>query len=150
MDSRHPEVPLKSLQKNSRWDGYPQRKWLGHPGEFWVGMLLLVVSWMAAALLLKARAQPGLLAIIIGLIPTVPMLMMMRGYLRMLRQQDELHRRIQLEATAVATALTIVFCFSAWFLEAFSGVPALSIQWAGVVLFFSYAVTAGFAMRRYT
>ena len=131
------------------WDGYPQKKWLGHPGEFWLGMLLLVVCWMAAGTILRAETVTGAWKVLVGLLPTLPMLVMMRGYLRMMRQQDELHRRVQLEATAVAACLTIVFCFTAWFLEAFSGVRAVSIQWAGIVLFFSYGITAGIVMRRY-
>jgi hypothetical protein len=132
------------------WDGYPEKKWLGHPGEFWIGMAMLVICWIGAAWTLRADTVSGAWKIVVGLVPTLPMLIMMRGYLRMMREQDELHRRVQLEATAVATCLTIVFAFSAWFLEVFSGVPPVNIQWAGIVLFFSYAVSAGVAMRRYT
>ena len=132
------------------WDGYPGKKWLAHPGEFWLGMILLVVCWMAAGVLLRNVALTRPSSVAVGLLPTLPMLMMMRGYLRMHREQDELHRSVQVEATAVATCLTIVFCFSAWFLAAFAATPPVDIQWAGIVLFFSYAIATGVLMRRYS
>jgi hypothetical protein len=132
------------------WDGYPARKWVGLPPEYWVGMLLYVSFMMAAALVSRSSEGLGGWSFAVGLLPTIPMLMIMRGYLRMVRHQDELYRRVQLEAIAIAAGLTIVFCFTSWFLETFSGFPHLSIQWAGMLLIFSYGAAAGVLMRRYT
>jgi uncharacterized membrane protein YjjB (DUF3815 family) len=130
------------------WDGYPQKKWLGHPPEFWIGMILLVVCMFAAVAIGRSSSDP-VIRTLAGLAPLVPMLAMMRGYLRMVREQDELYRRVQMEATAIAACITIAFCFGAWFLSTISGLPPVDIQWAGIVLFFSYAITAGVVMRRY-
>jgi hypothetical protein len=132
------------------WDGYPDRKWAGHPPELWLGMLLYVLFMIAAGATLLSVERPGSWRYLAGLAPTLPILMVLRGYLRMVRHQDELYRRVQLEAIAIAAAITIVFSFTAWFLESFHVTRHVSIQWAGILLFFSYAVAAGVLMRRYT
>lgn len=132
------------------WDGYPQRQWAKHPPEFWAGILLYLLFGTTAAMMLRNLEIQNTWRIAIGLAPTLPMLLIVRGYLRMVRQQDELYRRVQLEAIAIAAGLTIVFAFTAWFLEAFGLIMPVSIQWAGVVLFFSYGIAAGLLMVRYT
>ena len=119
------------------WDGYPARKWVGLPPEYWVGMLLYVLFMVAAVSISRSSVGLGGWSFAVGLLPTVPMLMILRGYLRMVRHQDELYRRVQLEAIAMASGITIVF-------------PHLSIQWAGILLVFSYGAAAGVLMRRYT
>ena len=131
-------------------DGYPARKWLGHPPEFWLGMLLYVLCMGAAAWTLQAVEVRGAWMVAVGLLPTLPLLMMMHGYLRMVRHQDELYRRVQLEAIAIAAGITLVFCFTAWFLETFGAMPHVNVQWAGILLFFSYAASSGIMMRRYS
>ena len=129
---------------------YPSRKWVGLPPEYWVGMLLYVLLMVAAVSISRSSVGLGGWSFAVGLLPTVPMLMILRGYLRMVRHQDELYRRVQLEAIAMASGITIVFCFTSWFLETFSGFLHLSIQWAGILLIFSYGAAAGVLMRRYT
>jgi hypothetical protein len=113
-------------------------------------MVLYVLSMGGAAWALRGVEVRGAWPIVVGLLPTLPMLLMMHGYLRMVRHQDELYRRVQLEAIAVAAGITIVFCFTSWFLEAFGVIAHVNVQWAGILLFFSYAASAGILMRRYT
>lgn len=132
------------------WDGYPTRKWLGHPPELWIGMLLYILFALGAIKTLTSLDTPGVWRLLIGLLPTLPFLMMFRGYLRMIRNQDELYKRIQLEAIAIAAGITIIFSFTAWFLETFAGTPHVSINWAGLVLCFAYGIAAGLLMHRYT
>jgi hypothetical protein len=80
--------------------------------------MLLYILLMAVAVWIARTNEEW--AVAVGLLPTLPLLMMLRGYLRMVRQQDELYRRVQLEAIAIAAGITIIFCFTAWFLETFS------------------------------
>lgn len=132
------------------WDGYPARKWVGHPPAFWLGMLFYLLLMGVALWTLQGVEGRGAFTLAVGLLPTLPLLLMMHGYLRMVRNQDELYRRVQLEAIAMASGITIVFCFTSWFLEITSQMPHVNIQWAGILLFFSYAASAGILMRRYT
>ena len=104
------------------WDGYPARKWVGLPPEYWVGMLLYILFMLAAVSISRSSEGRGGWSSAVGL----------------------------LEAIAIAAGVTIVFCFTSWFLETFSGFPHLSIQWAGMLLIFSYGAAAGVLMRRYT
>ena len=81
--------------------------------------------------------------------PTLPLALMWHGYLRMVRHQDEMYRRIQFEAVAVAAGITLLFS-SAWgFLELFDVAPHLNPAWAGQLLVFSYGISAGLLNQRY-
>ncbi|WP_422931917.1 hypothetical protein [Singulisphaera sp. PoT] len=123
---------------------------MGHPQEFWLGMVLYLASMAGAAWALQSLQLRGPAGVAVGLVPTLPMLMILHVYLRMVRRQDELYRRVQQEAIAIASGITIVFCFAAGFLETFGAIPRVSLQWAGILMFFTYAAAAGILMRRYT
>ena len=131
------------------WDAYPNKKWAGHPPGFWIGMLLYLGTMAAAGWTLKSFPTPGAWRVLVGLFPSLPLALMWHGYLRMVRHQDELYRRIQLEAVAVAAGTTLLFSFSWGFLEEFGVVPHLNPIWAGQLLVFSYGISAGLLNQRY-
>jgi O-antigen/teichoic acid export membrane protein len=131
------------------WDRYPEKKWAGHPPEFWIGMILYVASSLAITKFLKtAELQPGL-RFLLAAVPLLPLLMMGRGLWRMIQQQDELYKRIQLHALAFACALVIVLSLILGFMEDLEVIPHVNSMWAGQVLVFAWGIGAGLLTRRY-
>lgn len=131
------------------WDGFPQRRWLGHPPELWVGVLLYVV--LAASVIPTAAStelsQASRLAV--GLLPLVPLVLVARGVLRMIRQEDELQRRILLEAIAYAAGFVMLLSFVLGLLEAAAVIAPLGSGWAGMALILAWAVSSAALRRRY-
>ena len=90
------------------WDGYPNRKWLGHPPGFWIGMIgYVLTAFLIGHFLKNAPLEPDA-RLLLGLVPLLPLLLMGHGLLRMIRQQDELYRHIQFEAVAYAAGIVMV------------------------------------------
>jgi len=131
------------------WDAYPHRKWAAHPPGFWIGMLLYLGTMAAAGWALRSLPIAGAERVLVGLSPTLPLALMWHAYLRMVRHQDELYRRIQLEAVALAAGATVLSSFTWGFLEMFQVAPHLNPQWAGHMLVFSYGIAAGLLNQRY-
>jgi hypothetical protein len=131
------------------WDGYPNRKWLGHPPEFWVGVAAYVLAVLLIGHFLRnASFEPGF-RLLLGAVPLLPLLLMGRGLLRMIRQQDELYRRIQFEAVAYAASIVIVLSLMIGFLEDAGVIPHVNSMWSGQVLVFAWGIAAGVLTRRY-
>ena len=131
------------------WDGYPQRKWLGHPPGFWIGVVGYVLTLLTIGAFLKeAPMDPGP-RLLLSILPLLPLLLMGHGLLRMIRQQDELYKRIQFEAIAYAAGIVIVLSLLLGYLEDLAVIPHVNSMWAGQVLVFSWGVAAGLLTRRY-
>lgn len=131
------------------WDGYPKRKWLGHPPEFWIGMAVYVSAVLVTGHFLRSASLDPDLRLLLGLVPLLPLLLMGRGLLRMIRQQDELYVRIQFEAIAYAAGIVIVLSLMIGFLEDVGVIPHINSMWAGQVLVFAWGIAAGVLTRRY-
>jgi hypothetical protein len=130
------------------WDGYPNRKWLGHAPELWIGALAYAVATLLVGRLLRNGAVVGDLRFWVGLAPLLPLLLLVRGLLRTIRQQDELYRRVQLEAIAYAAGIVIVLSLMIGFLEDVGVLPHVNSMWSGQALIFSWGI-AGILSRRY-
>ena len=131
------------------WDGFPKRRWLGHPPELWLGALLYV-SISASVIPIAAStelSETGRLAV--GLLPLVPLVLVARGVLRMIWQEDELQRRILLEAIAYAAGLVMVLSFALGLLEGAKVIAPVGSGWAGMALILAWAVSAAVLRRRY-
>jgi hypothetical protein len=131
------------------WDGFPQRRWLGHPPELWVGVVAYLVLGVAALWLVRNGGFGGGARFAIGMAPTLPLLLVARGVLRMIRHQDELHRRIQFEAIAYAAGIVMVLSFTLGTLEAMDLIPHVTSNWAGQALILAWGIAAGILNRRY-
>jgi hypothetical protein len=131
------------------WDRYPEKKWVGHPAEFWVGMILYIASSLLITKLLKTSELQGGSRFLVAAVPLLPLLMMGRGLWRMIQQQDELYKRIQLHALAIASALVIVLSLILGFMEDLEVIPHINSMWAGQVLVFAWGIGAGLLTRRY-
>lgn len=75
-------------------------------------LLLSVSIWW-----LKAGIEPVALRALVALLPVFPMLLLMRVFIRYLRQVDEFQRQIELEAIGVAALLVAMLTMAAGFLQ---------------------------------
>ncbi|MEZ4594692.1 MAG: hypothetical protein R3D55_26635 [Chloroflexota bacterium] len=103
----------------NRWERrYLVRFILGMAGY----SILLPLSLIVAD---SQRAVQPWLAVLVALMPVAPFLLAMTAVLHNVRSQDELQRRIHLEAVLVTTLLTGAVTFSYGLLEASELVPPL-------------------------
>lgn len=84
--------------------------------------ILLPLSLIVAD---SERAGQPWLAVLVALMPVAPFLLAMTAVLHNVRSQDELQRRIHLEAILVTTLLTGAITFSYGLLQASELVPPL-------------------------
>ena len=74
-----------------------------------VAVVAWLLSYLAARWALEEFATAGTVTrVAIALVPLVPFVVFLLGFISHLRRTDELERRIQLEALAVAFPLTVV------------------------------------------
>ena len=117
--------------------------------QFWIGMALYGVAVVSQGFLLEPNAFPPFLMIPLALLPIIPAVWGMVGWVRASREQDELQRRIQVEAALVSLGLTAILTFSYGFLELYTGLPRLSMFAVWPLIAASYVLGASFARRRY-
>jgi hypothetical protein len=100
-----------------------QRKYLV---RFILGMvgysILLPLSFIVVG---DGRIEPAWMAVVIVLLPIAPFLNAMTAIIHNIRSQDEMQRRIHLEAVLVTALLTGAVTFSYGLLEASELVPPL-------------------------
>ncbi|MEP6898517.1 MAG: hypothetical protein ABI870_08310 [Rhodanobacter sp.] len=109
--------------------------------------LILLFGWRVP--LIHSPLWRGVLAIL----PLLPVLLVIRAMIRVIRDQDELERRIDLEAIAVAATLTGFGFFSFGLLlsaQVFSGMAADAVAiWVMPCLFGSFGVAKSLITLRY-
>lgn len=119
-------------------------------------MLAATMAYIAL-ILLFAMGIPHLkvaaLRIVLALLPLLPVLAMIRAMVRLLREEDELERRIDLESFAIAAMVTGFGFFSYGLLlsvGAFARPPAFLIAILVMpALFTSYGLAKWAVTRRY-
>jgi hypothetical protein len=122
--------------------------------EFIPAMSAYVLAIVLCSWLLKrplAGAEPALRAAV-ALLPALPIMLVLRAVVRVIRDNDELQRRIDLEAIAVAALVVGLGYFAAGLLVA-AGVLAVpgqvALVWALPLLCLAYGVAKCIALRRY-
>ena len=78
---------------------------------------LWILTYFGARVLLKSYAMGTPLRVFVALIPVVPFVIVLWLIIRGVREMDELERRIQLEALAVAFPLTFLLLMTLGLLE---------------------------------
>lgn len=108
--------------------------------------VLLIIS-----LLLLGRKQIDslALAVVISLIPMLPLVMAITAVVRNVQHQDELARRIHLEAVLITALVTGGLTFSYGLLEATELVPPLSMTVVGPFMIVVWGITSHVISRRY-
>ncbi len=136
MSSGHPIAPERSRVRSSFW--------------FRTGLWGFSVG-VARVLLDDALALPTWVRIFAALLPVVPTILMLRVIVASLRELDELHRKVHLEALAVAYPLAILLLVTLGFLQLAVELPAADWSfrhiWPMLICF--YFVGLAISWRRY-
>lgn len=102
---------------------------------------------------LMPKTESTFWRIVLAVLPLVPVLFLIRALVRVIRDQDELERRIDLEAMAIASMTTGFGFFSlGLLLRAKAGwtMPADSIAiWVLPCLFMTFGIAKLWVVRRY-
>lgn len=128
---------------------YPDRPQTG--SRLLVASIVFFLSYLAAVVLQEILTLRGLAGWAVSLLPVAGFLFFVLEEVRMVRQLDELQRRIQLEALAIGFPSAMVLMMLLGFLQRVDLLPhALStIRDVWVVLPFCYFIGLLFARRRY-
>ncbi|WLH86815.1 hypothetical protein [Pseudomonas sp. FP2338] len=119
--------------------------------RFLVEFIAIVLLYIACVVISSAsvRAMPdGAAKIALALLPVIPMIAMAVSIIRRLNSMDELGRKIQLEALAVAFVCTALTTFSYGFLET-AGLPRLSAFMVWPIMGGVWCVATIIGTRRY-
>jgi hypothetical protein len=135
----------KSPEKPVPW-GTPRDQ--ANIGRFALALLLWLLVWIAARLLLDFGALEGAAAWLMALAPLTLSLIVVRHYVRFLRQADELLRLIHLEGLALGFGAAFVFTTTYRLFEK-AGAPDLDINDSLMVMVVFWALGMWLARRRY-
>lgn len=120
--------------------------------EFIPAMSAYVLLMLVYGVLMR-RAEGVPWRIVLAVLPLLPVVLVIRAIVRVIRDQDELERRIDLEAIAIAATSTGFGYFTFGFLlNADVGLeiaPASIAIWVMPCLFASYGVAKLLVIRRY-
>lgn len=122
-----------------------------HGWRFLAAAIGLMLSFAAAVVVIEAGHLPTPARAVAALLPAIGMAAFLWVEISYLRQLDELHRRVQLEALAVAFPLALLLVFTVGSLER-AGVHIEGFErprdlWPLVIL--PYPIGLLFAWRRY-
>lgn len=120
-----------------------------------VRVLGWMFAWMGTWLGVNAAISydwlpPGAPAIAATALPTLIGLGMLLAYRRFLVEADELRRKIELEALALAFGIGLVAGLSYWLLERAGGVAEVDLLSLVVLMIFIYGAGVLFGQRRYS
>ena len=119
--------------------------------RFLVEFIAILLLYVACVVISSAsvRAMPdGAAKIALALLPVIPMIAIAVSIIRRLNSMDELGRKIQLEALAVAFVCTALTTFSYGFLET-AGLPRLSAFMVWPIMGGVWCVATIIGTRRY-
>lgn len=122
--------------------------------EFMPAMLAYVVVLLACSWLLKAPLADAGAPVrgLVALLPVLPIVLVLRAVVRLIRDSDELQRRIDLEAIAISALVVGMGYFTLGLLAAARVlvVPGqVALLWALPLLCLVYGLAKCLAQRRY-
>ena len=113
--------------------------------------MLLLLLFFGARLLLEVPNLPTALRVAIALVPLPAFIWLLWSFIREVREADELERRIQLEALAIAFPLTMVLVMTLGLLQVAIPLPPEDWSyrhiWPLIYVFYLFGLT--FARKRY-
>lgn len=112
-----------------------------------LAMLLALVVLVSAVLERAEFAAPARIAI--AVLPVAAYVFCLISYLGLIRQADELQRRIHLEALAIAFPSTAVAVFAAEYLRKAGAISHLQPDYVLLTMFVLWGVGFAIAWRRY-
>lgn len=134
MNSKNPLTPTQLCRR--------------HQIETVIGGVSYVVVLLGSIKLIKLGIS-GPARMLLALSPMLPAAFMIWSVFRYVTQMDELQRRIETEAFAIAAAGTAFLGLTYTFLEGDTGFPAIGSWWAWVSVAMIYAVARLLLRRRY-
>ena len=117
------------------------------PMEFAVILLVYVLCVVVSSVYMSSMPD-GVAKIALALLPVIPMIAMAVSIIRRLNAMDEMGRKIQLEALAVAFVCTALTTFSYGFLET-AGFPRMSAFMVWPIMGGDWCVATIIGSRRY-
>lgn len=117
------------------------------PMEFAVILLVYVLCVVISSACMSSMPD-GAATIALALLPVIPMIAMAVSIIRRLNAMDEMGRKIQLEALAVAFVCTALTTFSYGFLET-AGFPRMSAFMVWPIMGGVWCVATIIGSRRY-
>ncbi|TKJ97642.1 hypothetical protein PflCFBP13510_25940 [Pseudomonas fluorescens] len=117
------------------------------PMEFAVILLVYVLCVVVSNVYMSSMPD-GVAKIALALLPVIPMIAMAVSIIRRLNAMDEMGRKIQLEALAVAFVCTALTTFSYGFLET-AGFPRMSAFMVWPIMGGVWCVATIIGSRRY-
>ncbi|MDI3252502.1 hypothetical protein HBO18_00225 [Pseudomonas lactis] len=117
------------------------------PMEFAVILLVYILCVVVSSVYMSSMPD-GVAKIALALLPVIPMIAMAVSIIRRLNAMDEMGRKIQLEALAVAFVCTALTTFSYGFLET-AGFPRMSAFMVWPIMGGVWCVATIIGSRRY-
>ena len=118
---------------------------------FIVAGVIWIATYVVALLFLKNPATPGLVKAAMVLLPAIPFAFFLFRFIGHVRSLDELHRRVHLEALALAFPIAILFLMTLGLIERAGALPAKNFSyqevWYYLPIFYLFAVAISW--RRY-
>lgn len=122
------------------------------PVGFWALAVVTVAVYAAARFILAQVKLAQTLRVIVAVLPVPFFALFLLSFIRRIRRLDELQRKIQLEALAIAYALAILFRMTLGLFNTVIPLP-LTEHWSyehvWLYLLFFYFVGLGIARERY-
>jgi hypothetical protein len=125
------------------------RSYYRQPAELWVGAMAFLVLQASLLPLVSSSGASAGARVAIGLLPLLALLLVARGLVRIVREQDELYRRIRFEAAAYAAGAVILLSFVLGTLEQMQVIEPIGPTWAGFALILAWLIAAAVLNRRY-
>ena len=120
-----------------------------HLVRFLAGMIGYSVLLPLSLIALSNAQSDGPAAIVVAVLPVVPLFLALSGILGAMRALDELQRRIQLEAVVIAGLLTAFVTFTYGLMEASELAPEISMIWVLPFMVIVWGIAAAVGARRY-
>ncbi len=118
-------------------------------GQFAAGMVLYAVLVAVTSLTVDRFDLSRPYLVILALVPMIPAVWAMLGWVRVIRSFDELQRRIVGEGLYWSLGLTAALTFSYGFLEKYADFPPLSMFFVWPTICVTYIFGQALARRRY-
>ena len=119
-----------------------------HRNRFLIAMVAYCLTLMASVSYLSGM-EIGTLERFIAITPMVPIVFATISLIKAVHDMDELHRRVNQEATATAAIVVGLLTFTYGFLEGV-GFPKLEVIWVMPALIFIWGIAKTIIYRRYS
>lgn len=117
--------------------------------DLFSGLAIYAVLLFGSIWTLQRTSFPPALQIVIAIIPMLGALVVTAAVLKHWREMDEMMRRIQIEAFAVAAIIVALGCFTLGFLEN-AGFERVSMIWVFPAQIGLWGLVAPIVRRRYS